>query len=138
LLLEFGVTRYAGAERVVRARGEATVEHTRGPVKVVGTMQDVTEVAAARRARDLLSYVVQSTGDAIVTKFHDGTITSWNHGAERVRYEERLRQMPTTTSSPACSTGAASTSSSSASSPGPAATPSTTQCSASTSTTSRG
>jgi diguanylate cyclase (GGDEF)-like protein/PAS domain S-box-containing protein len=84
LQFEFRVTRFDGAERVVRARGEATSERRRGPVKVVGTMQDVTEEAAARSARDLLSYVVQSTGDAIVTKAHDGTISSWNRGAEQL------------------------------------------------------
>ena len=84
LQFEFRVTRFDGAERVVRARGEAISERRRGPVKVVGTMQDVTEEAAARSARDLLSYVVQSTGDAIVTKSHDGTITSWNRAAEQL------------------------------------------------------
>ncbi len=81
---EFRIMRFDGTERVVRARGEAISERRRGPVKVVGTMQDVTEEAAARSARDLLSYVVQSTGDAIVTKSHDGTITSWNRGAEQL------------------------------------------------------
>jgi len=84
LHFEFRITRFDGAERVVRARGEAIVERRRGPAKVVGTMQDVTDEAAARAARDLLSYVVQSTGDAIVTKSHDGTITSWNGGAEQL------------------------------------------------------
>jgi diguanylate cyclase (GGDEF)-like protein/PAS domain S-box-containing protein len=84
LSLEFRVMRFDGAERVVRARGEAFVEAKGGPGKVVGTMQDVTEEAAARSARDLLSYVVQSTRDAIVTKSTDGTITSWNHGAEQL------------------------------------------------------
>ena len=62
LQFEFRVMRFDGAERVVRARGEAVVEAKGGAVKVVGTMQDVTEEAAARSARDLLSYVVQSTG----------------------------------------------------------------------------
>ncbi len=84
LQFEFRVTRFDGAERVVRARGEAISEGRRGPVKVVGTMQDVTEEAAARSARDLLSYVVQSTGDAVVTKSHDGTITSWNRAAAQL------------------------------------------------------
>jgi diguanylate cyclase (GGDEF)-like protein/PAS domain S-box-containing protein len=84
LQFEFRIMRFDGAERVVRARGEAISERRREPVKVVGTMQDVTEEAAARSARDLLSYVVQSTGDAIVTKSHDGTITSWNRGAEQL------------------------------------------------------
>ena len=84
LHFEFRITRFDGVERVVRARGEAIVEGKGGQVKVVGTMQDVTEEAAARAARDLLSYVVQSTGDAILTKSHDGTITSWNRGAEQL------------------------------------------------------
>lgn len=84
LQVDFRITRFDGGERVVRARGEAIVEGKGGPVKVVGTMQDVTEEAAAREARDLLSYVVDSTGDAIVTKAHDGTITSWNRGAEQL------------------------------------------------------
>ena len=84
LQFEFRVMRFDGAERVVRARGEAVVEAKGEAVKVVGTMQDVTEEAAARSARDLLSYVVQSTRDAIVTKSYDGTITSWNQGAEQL------------------------------------------------------
>jgi len=84
LHFEFRVMRFDGAERVVRAGGEAIAERKRGPVKLVGTMQDVTEEAVARAARDLLSYVVQSTGDAIVTKTPDGTITSWNRGAEQL------------------------------------------------------
>jgi diguanylate cyclase (GGDEF)-like protein/PAS domain S-box-containing protein len=84
LHFEFRVRRFDDAERVVRARGEAVVEAKGRPVKVVGTMQDVTEEAVARSARDLLSYVVQSTRDAIVTKSRDGTITSWNHGAEQL------------------------------------------------------
>ncbi len=81
LHFEFRVTRFDDVGRVVRARGEAIEERQRGPVKVVGTMQDVTDEASARAARDLLSYVVHSTGDAIVTKSRDGTITSWNRGA---------------------------------------------------------
>ncbi len=84
LQFEFRVMRFDGAERVVRARGEAVMEAKGGAVKVVGTMQDVTVEAAARSARDLLSYVVQSTRDAIVTKSYDGTITSWNQGAEQL------------------------------------------------------
>jgi diguanylate cyclase (GGDEF)-like protein/PAS domain S-box-containing protein len=84
LQIEYRLTRFDGVERVVRVRGGAVVDPSGGSVKVVGTMQDVTEEAAARSVRDLLSYVVQSTGDAIVTKAHDGTITSWNRGAEQL------------------------------------------------------
>jgi diguanylate cyclase (GGDEF)-like protein/PAS domain S-box-containing protein len=92
LRFEARVTSFDDVERVLRVRGEAVARDDReaapadseGPVRVVGTVQDVTEEAAARSARDLLSYVVQSTGDAIITKAPDGTITSWNHGAEQL------------------------------------------------------
>jgi diguanylate cyclase (GGDEF)-like protein/PAS domain S-box-containing protein len=84
LRFEVRVKRFDGVERVVRARGEAIGPARGAPVKVTGTLQDVTEEAEARAARDLLSYVVQSTGDAIVTKAADGTITSWNRGAEQL------------------------------------------------------
>jgi diguanylate cyclase (GGDEF)-like protein/PAS domain S-box-containing protein len=40
--------------------------------------------AASLDPEQLLHYVVESTDDAIVTKASDGTITSWNQGAERL------------------------------------------------------
>jgi diguanylate cyclase (GGDEF)-like protein/PAS domain S-box-containing protein len=84
LRFEVRLRRFDGVERVVGVRGEMIAQARGGPGRVVGTLQDVTEEVAARSARDLLSYVVQSTGDAIVTKSSDGTITSWNRGAEQV------------------------------------------------------
>jgi diguanylate cyclase (GGDEF)-like protein/PAS domain S-box-containing protein len=84
LRFEVRVRRFDDVERVLRARGEAVISPGGKPVRVVGTLQDVTQEAEARAARDLLSYVVQSTGDAIITKAPDGTITSWNRGAEQL------------------------------------------------------
>lgn len=84
LRFEVRLLRLDGAERTVRAHGEAVTSEDGEPVRVVGTLEDVTEEAEARAARDLLSYVVQSTGDAIITKAPDGTITSWNRGAEQL------------------------------------------------------
>jgi diguanylate cyclase (GGDEF)-like protein/PAS domain S-box-containing protein len=85
LRLQVRVRRFDEVERVLRVRGEAVArDDGLGAVKVIGTVQDVTDETAARSARDLLSYVVQSTGDAIITKAPDGTITSWNRGAEQL------------------------------------------------------
>jgi diguanylate cyclase (GGDEF)-like protein/PAS domain S-box-containing protein len=81
---EVRVRRFDDTERVVRGWGEAVTSPGGEPVRVVGTLQDVTQEAEAHAARDLLSYVVQSTGDAIITKAPDGTITSWNRGAEQL------------------------------------------------------
>ena len=84
LRFEIRVRRFDEVERVVRVRGEALAARKPDAVKMAGTMQDVTDEAEARSARDLLSYVVQSTGDAILTKSAGGTITSWNRGAEQL------------------------------------------------------
>jgi diguanylate cyclase (GGDEF)-like protein/PAS domain S-box-containing protein len=83
LRFDVRVRRFDEVERKLRIQGEA-VEADAGAPRIVGTVQDVTEAAAAREARDLLSHVVQSTSDAIVTKSRDGTITSWNRGAEQL------------------------------------------------------
>jgi diguanylate cyclase (GGDEF)-like protein/PAS domain S-box-containing protein len=83
LYFEIRIRRFDDLERVVRARGEA-IGLDNGGAKLIGSMQDVTEEAAETSARDLFSHVVQSTSDAIVTKSADGTITSWNRGAEQL------------------------------------------------------
>jgi diguanylate cyclase (GGDEF)-like protein/PAS domain S-box-containing protein len=84
LRFEVRVRCFDEVERVVCARGEAVFSPDGKAIRMVGTFQDVTEEVEARSARDLLSYVVQSTRDAIITKAPDGTITSWNRGAEQL------------------------------------------------------
>ncbi len=72
------------AERVVAMRGKVVLDELGQATRLVGTVRDVSEEWRAHQTRDLLAYVVQSSDDAIFTKRADGTITSWNAGAERL------------------------------------------------------
>ena len=51
---------------------------------VISQLQDITAERAAALARAELAAVVESSSDAIITATLDGTIRTWNAGAERI------------------------------------------------------
>jgi PAS domain-containing protein len=53
-------------------------------IGAVNMLVDLTERSEAEQARQLLSSIVESSDDAIVSKDLNGVIASWNPGAERL------------------------------------------------------
>ncbi|HWC28016.1 MAG TPA: PAS domain S-box protein, partial [Solirubrobacteraceae bacterium] len=82
--LEHRIVRRDGTMRVVAARGEVVLGEDGRPVRVFGTEQDVTERKDAEEVQRRMAAMVDSSQDAIIGKALDGTITSWNRGAERI------------------------------------------------------
>jgi PAS domain S-box-containing protein len=61
------------------------VKDSRGSiVGAVNCFQDITERKRSEEAGLRLAAIIESSDDAIVSKDLDGTITSWNGGAERI------------------------------------------------------
>jgi PAS domain S-box-containing protein len=81
---EFRIVLPGGAIRYVRSTGHPVRNISGDLLEYVGTSIDVTERKRGEQATHLLAAVVESSHDAIVSKDLDGTISSWNKGAERL------------------------------------------------------
>jgi diguanylate cyclase (GGDEF)-like protein/PAS domain S-box-containing protein len=82
--LEYRMLRADGEVIWVQDVGYPTLDASGVPVHVRGLFVDVTARRRADEARQHLSAIVSSSGDAIMSISLDRTITSWNLGAERL------------------------------------------------------
>src|SRR5205814_7531621 len=78
------VRRSDGALRTIQSRGEVVCDEHGQPIRMVGTAQDVTERNQVQGALAQYVALVVESEDAIITKSLNGTILTWNPGAERL------------------------------------------------------
>ena len=73
-----------GEERIVHVQAEVIFDEKNIPIRMKGTVQDITERKKAEEKIQTLANIVESSNDAIGTRSLDGIITSWNKGAEQI------------------------------------------------------
>lgn len=74
----------SGSIKFLEERWKVSFNSNNEPIRVFGTCQDITETIQYEEKLALSSLIVNSSHDVILSITLDGTITSWNKGAEKV------------------------------------------------------
>ncbi|HTS52114.1 MAG TPA: PAS domain S-box protein, partial [Burkholderiales bacterium] len=83
--LEFRVCSRDGKRLWIGARGRVVGRDRSGaPLRMIGTCQDISQRKRAEQTSHMLAAFLDSSDDSIVSRTLDGTILSWNRGAERI------------------------------------------------------
>jgi diguanylate cyclase (GGDEF)-like protein/PAS domain S-box-containing protein len=83
--LEFRVRRRDGEWLWVAARGRVAGHGRVGaPLRMTGACQDISERKRAEQISQMLTAFLESSEHSIVSRSLDGTILSWNRGAEQI------------------------------------------------------
>ncbi len=78
------IVRPNGAIRMIQGHGEVLLDESGNLMSIIGTSHDVTERMEMEEERGKMAMIVETSNDAIFSISQDGTITSWNRGAENI------------------------------------------------------
>ncbi len=81
--IDFRIIRPDGLERFVNAQAEVSFDNAGKPIKMEGTLQDITERKKAEEEITFLASIVKNVPDAICSIDLNEKIVSWNKGAEK-------------------------------------------------------
>ena len=73
-----------GSVHWILAKGRAFVDSKGCPIRLAGVSLEITDRKRLEEQRQLLASIVDSSEDAIFSKSMEGTIVSWNAGAEKI------------------------------------------------------
>ena len=82
--IDYRIVLVNGETRTVHMQSRIIFDEENIPIRIKGTIQDITERKKAEEKIQILVNAVESSNDAILTESLDGIIINWNKGAEQV------------------------------------------------------
>lgn len=92
---QFSIKIITGEQKWIQTTAKVFYNEGGMPVRLLGTLKDITESHIAEEKMATLAAIVESSDDLILSKGLDGIVTSWNYAGERImgyRADEMIGQ----------------------------------------------
>lgn len=84
LQYQFAIPAPDGTKKWIETSAKVYYNAEGAPVRLLGTVKDITEARIAEEKMAMLAAIVQSSDDLILSKGLDGIVTSWNDAGKRI------------------------------------------------------